>query len=65
MDGYRAEMGDVVYDNFEVWPIDEITFGWNGENYLYSIDSYDAEHARVRTWIEQRLIWMDENIETW
>lgn len=65
MDGYRAEMGDVVYDNFEVWPIDEITFGWNGENYLYSIDSYDAEHARVREWTEQRLIWMDENIETW
>ena len=65
MDTYRATLGDVVYENFEVWPIDEITFGWNGKNYLYSIESYDAEYDRVRAWLPQRLAWMDAHIEEW
>ena len=65
IDGYVETMGETAYENFEVWPIDEITFGWDGQNYLYSIESYDAELARVRGWIPLRLAWIDANIETW
>ena len=65
MDGYRQTMGDVVYDNFTVWPIEEIEFGWDGKDYLYEIESYDAEHERVRAWLPQRLAWLDDNIEDW
>ena len=65
MDRYCETMGETVYDNFEVWPIEDIEFGWSGEDYLYEIDSYDAELERVRAWLPQRLAWVDANIDAW
>lgn len=65
IDGYRETMGERVYENFEVWPIADIEFGWSGVDYLYEIESYDAELERVRAWLPQRLAWVDANIDAW
>lgn len=59
---YRAIMGDTVYQNFEVWPIEEIQFGGS---YLPPVSSYDEEYARVLDWIPRRLAWMDAHIATY
>jgi hypothetical protein len=59
--GYRALMGETVYDNFEVWPIEEIDF-WG---YLPPRESYDEEYAYVLDWIPRRTAWMDANIAAW
>jgi len=56
IDGYQATMGAAIAENFEIWPIGSIDF-WG---YLYVVDSYAEEDARVRSWIEARLEWMDE-----
>ncbi len=58
---YRAIMGDEVYDNFEVWPIEDIDFG----GYLPVRTSYDQEYDSVRAWIPRRTAWMDANIGAW
>jgi len=61
VEGYRAIMGDAAYDNFEVWPIEEIDF-WG---YLPPRSSYDEEYAYVLAWLPQRTAWMDANIDAW
>ena len=61
VEGYRAIMGETVYENFEVWPIQEIDFG----GYLPPRSSYDEEYASVLEWIPRRTAWMDANIAAW
>ncbi len=61
IEGYRAIMGETVYDNFETWPIEEVDFG----GYLPERSSYDEEYAYVLDWIPQRTAWMDANIASW
>lgn len=61
VDRYRSVMGTAVYDNFEVWPIEQIDFG----GYLPVRTSYDEEYEYVRAWIPQRTAWMDANISSW
>lgn len=58
----RATLGDTVYDNFEVWPIDEIQFA--GDQ-LPVVSSYDEEYERVLDWLPARLDWIDAHIEEW
>lgn len=58
----RATLGDAVYDNFEVWPIEDIQFF---RNQLPLVSSYDQEYQRVRDWMPRRLAWIDDNIEDW
>ena len=65
IEGYLETTAPAVEANFEVWPIDEVRFGWGGEDYLYEVDSYEEEIERVRTWLARRLVWLDENIGTW
>lgn len=65
IDAYVETMGESAYQNFEVWPIEDITFGWGGANYLYDISSYDAELERVRAWIPRRTAWIDDHIARW
>lgn len=62
IDGYQTTMGDAIEANFAVWPIEDIQFGGH---YLYEVDSYDDENARVRAWIDTRLDWMDDNVGRW
>ena len=65
MTTYRDVMGDTVYRNFEVWPIDEIQFCWGGTCWLCPVESYDAEYEGMRAWAEQRLQWMDTWVSHW
>ncbi len=58
----RAILGDTVYENFEVWPIEDIQFF---RDQLPIVSSYDQEYQRVRDWLPRRLAWIDDNIEGW
>lgn len=65
LDAQLTTLGPVAYDNFTVWPIEDIEFGWGGYNYLYAVSSYDEELARVRAWIPERTAWLDAHIGEW
>ena len=58
----RDIVGDEAYANFEVWPMDEIEFSWDGINWLCPVATYDEEMARLDDWLVSRLAWMDANI---
>ncbi|MDP7113371.1 MAG: CotH kinase family protein, partial [Myxococcota bacterium] len=60
---YNETIGDAAYANFEVWPMDEIEFSWDGINWLCPVASVDEERARFEDWILARLEWMDANID--
>jgi len=62
---YRGVIGGAAYDNFEVWPMDEINFTWDGTNWLCPVSSYDEEMSHIVDWIQQRLAWIDDNIEAY
>jgi hypothetical protein len=62
IDAYQHTMGPAIDDNFAVWPIDSIQFGDDG---LYPVSSYAEEDARVRAWIDARLVWMDDAVGSW
>ncbi len=63
MDLYVETMGDAAYANFEVWPMDEIEFSWDGIDWLCPVASFDEEQVRFEEWILARLAWIDANIE--
>ncbi len=65
IDTYQEVMGDTVDENFEVWPIEEITFEWGDTSWLCPVESYEAEVEGIREFIQGRLHWMDENLESW
>jgi hypothetical protein len=58
----RETLGDTVYANFEVWPIEEIQFA--GDQ-LPVVSSYDEEYERVLEWLPARLMWIDVHIAAW
>jgi hypothetical protein len=64
LEAYREIVGDEAYANFEVWPMDEIEFSWDGINWLCPVQSYDEEMARFEAWMLARLAWMDANVDT-
>lgn len=60
---YEATMGDAIGRNFERWPVDEIAFGWGGEdNWLCPAETYEEEHTRVMAWIPERTAWLDAHL---
>ncbi|MBN1334538.1 MAG: CotH kinase family protein [Deltaproteobacteria bacterium] len=65
MAAYRAILGDTVYQNFEVWPFEEIEFVWGDTSWLCPVESYDAEYEGMRTWAAERLLWMDTWVAHW
>ncbi|MBN2716005.1 MAG: CotH kinase family protein [Deltaproteobacteria bacterium] len=55
--------GAPIDDNFDIWPIGDVRFDHIYSVYhVYSIESYDAEIAKLRQWIHDRLDWMDEHL---
>jgi hypothetical protein len=64
IEAYREIVGDAAYANFEVWPMDEIDFSWEGTNWLCPVSSYDEEMARLEEWLIDRLAWMDASVQT-
>jgi hypothetical protein len=65
IDAYQAELdSEAIAANFALWPIEEVEFDFIYEPYsFYDVVSYEEEVERVRTWISQRLVWIDENID--
>ena len=60
---YRDVMGDAAHDNFDVWLMEDIEFVWDDTNWLCPVATYDEEMVRFEEWVEERLAWMDANIE--
>ncbi len=60
---YRAVLEPWVEANAERWPLEEISFESEGQDWLCPVDSYQAEHERFDSWLLQRTAWMDSNIE--
>lgn len=55
--------GAAIQNNFSVWPMTDVSFSHIYSVYsLYDMDSYDAEIAKLRQWISQRMSWMDVNL---
>jgi hypothetical protein len=61
--GYRSTFGHTIDRNFKLWPIDQIQFCWGGVCWLCPISSYQEEYDRFRSWVSERLTWMDANID--
>ena len=53
--------GEALERNFSLWPIETI----NLYGYCYTVYSWAEEDTRVRAWIHERLVWMDENVAAW
>ncbi len=52
-----------VAANFTRWPIEDVRFDHIYPPYtLYEVGSHEAEIARVRAWLKERLTWMDAHI---
>ena len=63
MELYRDVIGDVAYDNFDVWLMEDIEFSWDDTNWLCPVSTYDEEMTRFQEWVSARLDWMDTNIQ--
>ena len=63
--GYDETLAPAIDANFERWPIKDIAFKTDFvDNWLCPVDSYADEHARVLTFVSDRLAWMDANVAT-
>ena len=62
---YRDVIGAAGWDNFEVWPMEEIHFTWDNTNWLCSVETWGEEMIDIDRWIEDRLAWVDANIESY
>jgi hypothetical protein len=67
LDGYATILEPAAIDrNFALWPIEEVDFQLAYEPYsFYDVTSYADEVTHLRTWIEQRLAWLDANIDSY
>lgn len=68
VDAYAATMTpEKIAQNFERWPQDEII---GGDDWVLPfregcpVATWEEEHDLVQQWLADRLIWMDENIQT-
>jgi CotH kinase protein len=64
VDSYAATLGPAIDANSARWPVDEISFPVQYVETLCPAGSWAEEHARTKTWLAERLAWMDANIET-
>jgi hypothetical protein len=64
IDGYQDLLTESVIDeNFAIWPIENVDFNHIYSAFtIYEIGSYEEEVAFFRSWISDRLEWMDANI---
>lgn len=52
--------------NFALWPIEQVDFTPYYAPYsFYDVTSYADELTHLRTWIRQRLLWLDANIDSY
>jgi hypothetical protein len=61
---YDSLIAPALEANLERWPIDEVSFTGGGtEEKLCPVSSYEEEHDSVVRFLQDRLVWMDENID--
>lgn len=53
------QIREVRIRNYEIWPIIDKTLFYPG----YNVYTYEAEVEYMRTWMETRLNWIDDNID--
>lgn len=65
VDAYAGLLDDAVDENFARWPLDRVRFEHLYPPYsLYEVESYAEEIATLKNWLQERLTWMDDNIDT-
>ncbi len=67
LDGYATILNaDAIARNFAKWPIESVDFSKYYAPYsFYDVTSYAEEVTHFRTWIQQRLAWLDANIDAY
>jgi hypothetical protein len=67
LDGYATILTpEATARNFAIWPITAVDFTQFYAPYtLYKVSSYDDEMTHFRNWIQQRLTWLDANIDNY
>lgn len=59
IDDKIAYLGDAITRNYTVWPLEDRPMNMWGFNFA---SSYDEEISHLKSWITQRLSWMDTEI---
>ena len=59
LDTYRNSIQKAARNNFKRWPILETTFLWE---FTQSYDSHQEAVDSLKSWMRQRLSWIDKNI---
>jgi hypothetical protein len=67
VDAYQADLdSEAVAANFQIWPIEDVEFTPFYRPYsFYDVTSYSEEVAAFRGWIQERLLWLDANIDAY
>jgi hypothetical protein len=53
-------------ENFRIWPLGDVAFEPIYAPYsLYSVTSHAEELGRVQAWLQERLLWIDANIDSY
>lgn len=64
LSAYERVIADATTENFTVWPITDVAFEPIFSRFhLYEVASFDEELVELRTWITQRLTWIDEHVD--
>src|SRR5512133_664665 len=65
LDAYAALLDPAALTrNFALWPIEDVDFVQYYAPYsFYDVTSYDEELSHLRSWIKNRLTWIDANID--
>lgn len=59
---YRETLSTLVYTDNEVWPLEEIAWDVE-EGGLCEVEDYDQAYEDLRSWIVDRLEWMDAHVD--
>lgn len=65
VDAYQADLvSEAVAMNFAIWPIEDVEFTSIYAPYsFYEVASYSEEVEALRGWLQERLLWLDANID--
>ncbi|MEE9383677.1 MAG: CotH kinase family protein [Nannocystaceae bacterium] len=63
LDDYVATLAPGVEENFEIWPIEDVSVRQIYRPFsMYPVTSYLEEIRKLRAWLGARLVWMDKHI---
>ena len=59
LDAYREFIRDAAQNNFKPWPVQGTTFLWE---FNRSYDNHNEAVDSLKSWMQQRIQWIDENL---